>query len=340
MADVNYLTKTEIRDAFNTGNLDPSAQNAIIHQLVKDGLYTTPDNGNAVWVESDTFQGVLQPPLFGSDGSPAVSPIIQVLEVAGKDVTVQTDDTLKVIVDDGSNPHNTLNVIGGNSPEFIVLGNSNTTVNLQDSGNDTVRAGSGDDSITGNSGDDRLVGGSGADSLFGGSGNDTLIAGTGHGQLLVGGSGSDHIRDLNSLGTDTLVAGSGSDTITGVQGDAFLTNGSAGGNDLYRIHDGPGNSTINLGSGQDTVNFITSAGNDTVTNGGGADTVNFKASAMDNFNTDVTGIVSGTGANTGDYLIQFKDGQSVDLIGHSVSASQTAFTVEFKDVNITLKGGS
>jgi hypothetical protein len=61
---------------------------------------------------------------------------------------------------------------------------------------------------------------------------------------------------------------------------------------------------------------------------------------MDNFNTDVTGIVPGTGANTGDYLIQFKDGQSVDLIGHGVSASQTAFTVEFKDVNITLKGGS
>src|ERR1700733_10899986 len=303
MADVNYLTKTEIGNAFNTANLDPSAQNAIIHQLVKDGLYTTPDNGNAVWVESDIYQGVLPPPLFGADGDPTVPAFVQVLEVEGKNVTVQTDDTLKVIVDDGVHSQNTLTVTGGNSPEFIVLGNSNTIVNLQDSGNDTVRAGSGDDSITGNSGDDRLVGGSGADSLYGGSGNDTLIAGTGHGQLLVGGSGSDHIRDLNSLGTDTLVAGSGSDTITGVQGDTFLTNGSAGGNDLYRIHDGPGNSTINLGSGQDTVNFITSAGNDTITNGGGADTVNFKASAMDNFNTDVKSITPGTGAKTGDYTI-------------------------------------
>src|ERR1700733_14991168 len=158
MADVNYLTKTELPDAFNTGNLDPSVQNAIIHQLVKDGLFTTPDNGNAVWVESDFFQGALQPPLFGSDGSPVVSPVIQVLEVAGKNVTVQTDDSLKVIVDDGTHAQNTLNVIGGNSPEFIALGNSNTTVNLQDSGNDTVLAGAGDDSITGNSGDDRLVG--------------------------------------------------------------------------------------------------------------------------------------------------------------------------------------
>jgi Ca2+-binding RTX toxin-like protein len=345
MTSVNYLTKTELRDAFNTSNLDASVQHAIINQLVKDGLYTTPGNGNAVWVESDIFQGVLQPPLFNAGGNSTVPGFVQVLEVEGKNVTVQTDDTLKIIVDDGSNSHNTLNVTGGNSPEFIALGNSNTTVNLKDSGNDTVLAGSGNDSITANSGDDvlragagadTLSGGSGADSLFGGSGTDHLIAGTGQHERLVGGSGSDTITDLLSTGTDTLVAGSGSDTITGLQGDVFR---SKAGTDLFNIHDGSGNSTIHLGTGNDTVNFLTTAGNDTITNAGGADTVNFKGSATDEL-TDIKSITPGTGAHTGDYVINFTDGQSADLLGHSDPASKTAFTLEFKDGNLNLKGGS
>jgi Ca2+-binding RTX toxin-like protein len=349
MVDVNYLTKTELHTAFNTSNLDASAQKAIVNQLIKDGLYEAHNNTNAVWVESDIYQGVLQPPLFNAGGNSTVPGFVQVLEVEGKNVTVQTTDTLKVIVDDGNHSHNTLNVTGGNSPEFIVLGNSNTTVNLKDSGNDTVLGGSGNDSIAANSGNDALYGdggadtlrgGSGADSLYGGSGNDHLIAGTGHHQLLVGGGGSNTITDLHSTGTDTLVAGSGSDTITGLQGDAFLLgSGSSGGKDLYNIHDGSGNSTINLGTGHDTVNFLTTAGNDTITNAGGADTVNFKGSATDHL-ADISAITAGTGAHSGDYVINFTDGQSVDLIGHSESASKTAFTVEFKEGSINLKGGS
>jgi Ca2+-binding RTX toxin-like protein len=345
MVEVNYLTKTELGDAFNTSNLNASTEKAIINQLVKDGLYEAHSNTNAVWVESDIFQGVLQPPLFSHGGNSSVPGFVQVLEVEGKNVTVQTTDTLKVIVDDGSNSHNTLNVTGANNPEFIALGNSNTTVNLKDSGNDTVLGGSGNDSITGNSGDDKLYGGSGADtlrggsgadSLYGGAGNDHLIAGTGHGQLLVGGAGSDTIKDLLSTGTDTLVGGSGSDTITGLQGDTFR---AGGGSDRLNIHDGSGNSTIDLGTGHDTVNFLTTAGNDTITNAGGADTVNFKGSATDHL-TDISSITPGTGANTGDYLIKFTDGQSVDLIGHGVSSSKLAFTLEFDDGHLNLKGGS
>jgi len=350
MTDVNYLTKTELHHAFNTGNLDASAQQAIIDQLIKDGLYSTSNDGKAVWVESDIYKGVPQHPFFDANGNPTVPPFVQVLEVEGQNVTVHTDSALKVIVDDGSHSHNTLNVTGGSNPEFIVLGNSNTTVNLNDSGNDTVIGGDGNDSITANSGNDKIYGdegndtlrgGSGADSLYGGPGHDQLIAGTGHHSLLVAGSGPTTMTDLLSHGTDTLVAGSGSDTLTGVQGDAFLlpTSGSSGGKDVYNIHDGSGNSTIDLGTGHDTVNFFTTAGNDTITNAGGADTVNFKGSATDDL-TDIKSITPGTGAHSGDYLIKFTDGQSVDLIGHSDPASKTAFTLEFKDGNLDLKGGS
>jgi Ca2+-binding RTX toxin-like protein len=350
MTDVNYLTKTELHHAFNTSNLNAATQQAIVNQLIKDGLYTTHNDGSAVWVESDIYKGVPQHPFFGSDGNPAVPGFVQVLEVESKNVTVQTDSTLKIIVDDGKSSHNTLNVIGGHSAEYIALGNSNTTVNLKDSGNDTVFGGSGNDSITansgkdvlyGNGGADTLRGGSGADTLYGGSGNDHLIAGTGHHELLVGGGGSNTITDLLSHGTDTLVAGSGSDTITGLQGDAFLlpSSGSSGGKDIYNIHDGGGNSTIDLGTGHDTVNFFTTAGNDTISNAHGADTVNYKGSSTD-YLTDIKSITPGTGAQSGDYLIKFTDGQSVDLIGHSESATQTAFTLEFKDGNINFKGGS
>jgi Ca2+-binding RTX toxin-like protein len=350
MTDVNYLTKTELRHAFNTGNLGASAEQAIVNQLIKDGLYTTHNDGSSVWVESDIYKGVPQHPFFDSHGNSTVPGFVQVLEVEGKNVTVETDAALKIIVDDGSSPHNTLNVTGGHNSEFIVLGNSSTTVNLKDSGNDTVIGGSGNDSITanggkdalyGNGGADTLRGGSGADSLYGGSGNDHLIAGTGHHELLVGGSGSNTITDLLSHGTDTLVAGSGSDTITGLQGDAFLlpSSGSTGGKDVYNIHNGSGNSTIDLGTGHDTVNFLTTAGNDTITNAHGADTINFKGSATDDL-TDIKSITPGTGAQSGDYLVKFTDGQSVDFIGHSDSASKTAFTLEFKDGNLNLKGGS
>src|SRR5665811_1764750 len=98
MTVVNYLTKTDLPSAFNTGNLDPSSQQAVINQLINDGLYTgtTPDDGKSIWVESDIYQGVSQPPLFGSDGNPEVPAFVQALEVEGSNVTVQTDSTLQI----------------------------------------------------------------------------------------------------------------------------------------------------------------------------------------------------------------------------------------------------
>jgi Ca2+-binding RTX toxin-like protein len=354
MTVVNYLTKTELPSAFNTSNLDATAQMAVINQLVSDGLYTgtNPDDGKSIWVESDIFQGVAQPPLFGAGGSSTVPNFVQALEVEGSSVNVTTDATLKIIVDDGSGANNLLNVGGGANNMFVALGNSNTTVNLNDAGNDTVLAGSGGaDSITANSGmtelfagggADTLVGGSGASSLYGGSGPDTLTSGTGHNQLLqAGASGSDQLTDLLSGGTDTLVAGGGPDTITGVQGDYFgAPFGPTGSNDFYNIHDGPGNSTINLGTGADSVSFLTTAGNDTISNGGAnTDTINYTGSST-NLLTDVQSITPGTGAQTGNYLVPFTDGQTADMVGHGVASTKIAFTLDFTDGTLNLKGGS
>jgi Ca2+-binding RTX toxin-like protein len=349
MTSVSYLTKTDLPDALNTDNLSLSAQQAIINQLIADGLYTSgTDNGQSVWVESDIDpdDGTKSPPLFDSGGNPVVPGFVRVLEVEGKNVTVQTDSTLKVIVDDGkTSGTNTLNVIGSADPELIVLGNSKTVVNLLDHGNDTVLGGGGNDTIIANDGNDslvagtgntKLVGGSGQDTLIGGLGNDTLIAGAGHHSWLQAGSGNTVITDQSSGGTDTLVAGHGKDTITGQQGDFFTTMGASG-NDVYNIYNGSGNSTINLGTGNDTVNFYSTVGNDTINNAGGVDTIDFTHSST-SLLTNISGISGGP--QPGDYLIQFSDGQQVLLNGHADPHNQNAFVLKFTDGTMHLKGGS
>jgi Ca2+-binding RTX toxin-like protein len=375
MVAVNYVTKTELSngDVWNKANLDSTNQQAIISQLIKDGLYTggSGDDGRQIWVESDIYQGVQVPPLFDSGGNPTVLGFVPIslLEVEGSDVTVKTDPALKVIVDDGTTSGtNTLTVTGGGNPELIVLGKSNSVVNLSDhgkdtvlggSGSDTINAGSADDSLVAGSGDTKLVGGSGHDTLVGGSGSDTLIggsganylyggsgdstltAGTGHHSLLQAGSGATVITDNLSGGTDTLVAGSGQETITGVQGDLFTTNltMAASSNDVYNIYGGAGHSTINLGSGNDTVNFFTTAGKDTITNGGGMDTVDFTHSASNSL-ADIKSMSIGVGPQSGDYVIKFTDGQSVEFDAHSSSSSENAFVIQFTDGTLNLKGGS
>jgi hypothetical protein len=94
---------------------------------------------------------------------------------------------------------------------------------------------------------------------------------------------------------------------------------------------------LNLGTGNDTINFFTNAGKDTINNGGGVDTVDFTHSGSDLL-TDIKSIKPGT--QSGDYLIKFKDGQSVLFNAHSSSSSQDAFVLEFKDGTMGLKGGS
>jgi Ca2+-binding RTX toxin-like protein len=367
MTTLNYLTKTDLF-AGKISNQDPIVQAAVVNQLIVDGLYASgpTDDGRRVWFESDIYKGAQQPPLFDSSGNPAVVSWATGLEVEGKNVTVQTDAALKVIVDDGVNSGtNTLNV-KGDDPVWIGLGNSNTKVNLFDHGNDTVLGGNGSDTIVANDGNDSLVAGAGDTKLVGGSGHDTLVGGSGH-DTLIGGSGANHlyggsgdstltagsgqnswlqagsgktvITDKLSGGTDTLVAGSGPDTITGLQGDYFTNSPTmaASGNDVYNIYGSGGNSTINLGSGNDTVNFFSTGGNDTINNGGGVDTIDFTHSATKNL-TDIVGAPT-PGPQSGEYLIKFADGQTVQLNAHANPQSQDAFVLQFKDGTLNLQGG-
>jgi Ca2+-binding RTX toxin-like protein len=208
MAETTYLTKAELPTALNVTNLDPSVQNAIIQQLISDGLF--PNANSKIWVESDKLGG----PLFDTPAGGGPQPVskVQLLEVEGTNVTVQTDPKLKVIVDDGTNNSgvNYLSVIGQAHDVFVALGNSSTNVSLHDKGNDTILAGDGNDTLTANNGNDLLIAGSGNDSLVGGSGRDTLIGGSGQDTLVAGSSNT------------TLVAGTGN-TVIGEQGDLFTT---------------------------------------------------------------------------------------------------------------------
>jgi Ca2+-binding RTX toxin-like protein len=322
MAETTYLTKAELPTALNVTNLDPSVQNAIIQQLISDGLF--PNANSKIWVESDKLGG----PLFDTPAGGGPQPVskVQLLEVEGTNVTVQTDPKLKVIVDDGTNNSgvNYLSVIGQAHDVFVALGNSSTNVSLHDKGNDTILAGDGNDTLTANNGNDLLIAGSGNDSLVGGSGRDTLIGGSGQDTLVAGSSNT------------TLVAGTGN-TVIGEQGDLFTTMAGSG-HDVYNIFDGKGNSTINLGSGgHDTVNLYTTAGNDTINSGGGVDTINFATESWG----DVASYTQMKGAHSGEYLIKFTDGQSVLLNAHADPKGQTGFVIEFSDgTTFSLKGGS
>lgn len=334
MTTVNYLDKTDLHLAFSPQNLDAASQQAIINQLIADGLYdnSNPDDGKSVWVESDLYNGIVQPPLFATGGNPTVPAFVQVLEVQGSITPVQTTSNLKVIVADGSNP-STLNVSGGNNPVFIALGDHGVTVNLGDLGSDTVLGGGGADSITANSGNDVLyggggndtvIGGSGTDSLYGGEGNDSLVAGSGT-TTLDGGGGDDTIR--GGAGADSLYGGDGNDFLFAGSGHGSLL--VAGGGNADQLTDtmsgghdtlvaGSGNDTITgmqgdffdlpsgtmVASGNDTYNILDGDGDSIINLGTGADTVNMYA----NHGNDT---INHSGSNT-------------DLINYSVSSTHAS----------------
>src|SRR5258708_15459412 len=154
MVDISYTHKSDLPSQI-LGHLDLGVQQAIITQLIHDGLYNLNDDKKAIWVESDNYYGTLEKPLFGNPKAGALDPSVSLLEVQGKNVTVNTDAALKVIVDDGSGSgtHN-LTVTGGAFDELIVLGSSDTKVRLNDLGNDTVLGGSGHGTIIPNRGHD------------------------------------------------------------------------------------------------------------------------------------------------------------------------------------------
>ena len=164
-------------------------------------------------------------------------------------------------------------------------------------GNDNLIGTANPDSISGLAGNDTLNGGANDDSLLGGDGNDVLIGGTGS-DTLIGGNGKD-IADYRggaaiNLNLLTGSATQGADTDSLVSIEAVF--GSSG-NDVIRgldgieaqygetVRGGPGNDSIDGGSGNDTAEFTGARAlyavsrpnpatlNITVTNSGGAEGV-------------------------------------------------------------------
>src|SRR5665213_2221583 len=164
---IGYLTQNQLSaDLTANGNLDPSVHDAVMAQLVADGIYNNTDSGPPIftgpkaWVQEGTYT------------SPTLSylNVVDITTSSGP-VVVTTDPALKAIVLQTATP--TQLYVEGTSNVYVALGTGADSVNLYDSGNDTVIGGSGGDTLGGGSGADLLMGGSGNDSLFGGSGQNT-----------------------------------------------------------------------------------------------------------------------------------------------------------------------
>lgn len=258
---VYYATKTDLGAGSALTNLDPTVRSALFSSLYDSAVYDPgAEDGKRAWVQEGTYAGG------------AVSPIIQVLEVANS-TTVKTDATLKAIIMDDAGGHQlkVTSASGATNSVFVTMGNGGDTVNLLDGGNDTVYGGTGNDAI---------YGGSGSATLNGGAGNDTLVAGTGAHQLLLGGDGDDILRDQLS-GSSTLVGGAGNDSLQGFGADTLI---GGVGHDTLR---GGINSLLESGSDSSGYNILYSgskqagdanqlyggAGADTLYGGGGADSL-------------------------------------------------------------------
>ena len=133
--------------------------------------------------------------------------------------------------------------------------------------NDTLEGSSGDDLLALGAGSDRGMGGNGSDVLEGGAGNDVLDGGAGN-DTLIGGAGVD-VADYRagaavnaSLATGVATQGSDSDRLIGIE--AIF--GSSGADTLRgldgaankpgeTLRGGPGNDSLDGGTGIDTAEF-------------------------------------------------------------------------------------
>lgn len=139
----------------------------------------------------------------------------------------------------------TLDVLGFNILNLVLLG---------DLIGDTFNCGAGNDTVSAGGGDDILQGGGDSDDLSGGAGNDTIYAyissdieGSLVADLLNGNAGNDVI--FGSNGGDTANGGDNDDTIEG-HGGADLLSGGAG---IDHILGGDGNDTVSGGAGDDSM---------------------------------------------------------------------------------------
>lgn len=249
----------------------------------------------------------------------------------------------------GSALNDTIDGLDGND---ILNGNAGNDIIFGGAGNDTIDGGSGNDSLTGGAGIDTAsyasltgavavslaiagaqnTGTGGTDTLTqienltGGSGNDTLT-GDGNPNRIDGGAGDDTID--GGGGSDVLLGGAGIDTLSYALASGAITvslgltkaqiTGGAGTDTVSAFENLigsayadklTGDASANVISGGNGADVITGGtGRDVLAGGAGADTFDF------NFTTD-----SGTTEATADIILDFVQGDKIDLSGIDASA--------------------
>src|SRR5207253_1494219 len=179
--------------------------------------------------------------------------------------------------------------------------------------------------ITGNGLDNGLVGGAGNDTLYGMAGNDVLDGGTGT-DTMVGGTGNDFYVVDTAGDQVTELAGQGTDTVSsaisytlGANVENLILTGSA--------LDGTGNGLDNVLTGNGLSNHLNGgAGNDRIAGGGGYDYLS-GGTGNDVFVAEITDgkIASKSGPISVDMILDFQDGDKIDLSGIDANANQAGF---------------
>ena len=242
------------------------------------------------------------------------------------------------------------NVQAGNGDDTITNGAGGEWLNAG-SGADSIFGGAGNDTLTGDSGNDTLTGGDGDDSLRGGTDDDLLRTSAGA-DTLVGEGGDDTFSVLNGFGNGTAIDGGNvsqtagdtldlSATTTGVTVDLTAANSengsfSAGTStatfaEIENIILGGGRDTIELadGSGADIVqSFDMTDSGDGTTN----DQLDVSGLTSDGGTTPVTTanvtVTDTNGDGSGDAILTFTGGESITLVGVTVSQVDTPTELE------------
>ncbi len=169
------------------------------------------------------------------------------------------------------------------------------------------RLGTQSDTLLGSSGNDSVSGGGAGDSLSGGAGDDSL-AGDGGNDFIDGGTGA-----------DSLTGGVGADTLTGGTGDDTLSLGTADvAADVVVLADGDGNDQI-IG-----FEVPTDFGDGTWVGNDQLDVSGLTTDGSTGITVSNVTVSDTVGDGSGDAVLTFPSGDSITLIGVSVTAVSSA----------------